>query len=346
MERFLQRDQPGSASRRSFGSTDVDFNDVFGGPPRRGSVQDWRCSESGDCAAAVGYRDPWSGLSEKPVFGEESLSRRRRQTSEFYDDIFRGDGSLDSNSTPKKVGSDVFSSTPPSRVLSPARPLPPQPPQPDALIGSSLPSAFCLQGKLGKEIDFSSSASPYRSPQKNKTSDLVGHGSPSLSSSFTSRSSIHVFPGEDGLRNDSRPFYRQSSLSREFSFNSILSPKSNLLEESDREGLRKKKSVLSGNDGGNQFHFSIYKWASKGVPIAMLLHGRNGSRAKGSAKVMNAGTEEPALCSQDIDLSSVGENNLEENESYKLSRELQSTSSVVGAKNKEELIHLKMTRKF
>ncbi|KAK9113163.1 hypothetical protein Scep_020682 [Stephania cephalantha] len=67
----------------------------------------------------------------------------------------------------------------------------------------------------------------------------------------------------------------------------------------------------------------------------MLLHGRNGFRAKGSAKVMNAGTEEPAPCSQDIDLSSVGENNLEENESYNLSRELQSTSSVVGAKNKE-----------
>ncbi|KAL4282521.1 hypothetical protein GQ457_16G013880 [Hibiscus cannabinus] len=45
----------------------TDFNDVFGGPPRRPSVQE--------------NMDP-----EKPVFGEEGMNRR----GDFYDDIFGG----------------------------------------------------------------------------------------------------------------------------------------------------------------------------------------------------------------------------------------------------------------
>lgn len=112
-------------------SDDVDFHDVFGGPPRRrSSVNEARYSftevvdyslalRSGDDEAA-GRSSPWSGLNEKPVFGEEGGHGRRFPSDDFYDDIFKGDESV--ASSPRR---DVFSSIPDSRVLSPAMPLPP-----------------------------------------------------------------------------------------------------------------------------------------------------------------------------------------------------------------------------
>lgn len=145
MERFFQGEGVllGHSSRQgSFENTpadmDMDFNDVFGGPPRRFSIQEMKKRysfndqvESEEDSEAVVPRSSWSGLTEKPVFGAD----RRRQGNEFYDDIFRGD---EAYSSPRRMDMDAYGSTPGSRVLSPAWPLPPK----AEPFGTSLPAQF------------------------------------------------------------------------------------------------------------------------------------------------------------------------------------------------------------
>ncbi|CAN1835815.1 J domain-containing protein required for chloroplast accumulation response 1 [Linum perenne] len=68
-------------------------------------------------------RNRWSGLYEKPVFGEHeggTSNRVRYQAGDFFDDIFGGNDSLGSSS-PRWI---INGSPASSRVLSPARPLP------------------------------------------------------------------------------------------------------------------------------------------------------------------------------------------------------------------------------
>lgn len=80
----------------------MDFNDVFGGPPKRFSVEETTSS----C--------PWS---EKPVFGEEVRSRRRQNVQggdEFFNDIFKG---VESYPSPRRRSSNSS-----SRVMSPLPP--------------------------------------------------------------------------------------------------------------------------------------------------------------------------------------------------------------------------------
>lgn len=156
MERFSQRgsvllgyNSPQRAFTNSNSSpnknSDLDFSDVFGGPPRRSSIQEKRYNfnEAKDTYGRSGEdeshscRISWPCHGEKPVFGEENLNRRRYPSEDFFNDIFRGDESL--TSTPRKRDSDVFSSAPGSRVLSPARPLPPKA---EPFGSSSLPSQF------------------------------------------------------------------------------------------------------------------------------------------------------------------------------------------------------------
>ncbi|KAK7310895.1 hypothetical protein RJT34_08680 [Clitoria ternatea] len=94
-------------------NSDVDFNDVFGGPPRRSSTNEDR--ERGGCA--------WPQEGEKPVFGGEDSGNRRRyrnKSNDFFDDIFGGEESGSVSSTPKKRDGEGLA----SRVMSPARPLP------------------------------------------------------------------------------------------------------------------------------------------------------------------------------------------------------------------------------
>ena len=147
MERFSQRESvllgynlqrplmmmnSSSSTSKPFRNSDVDFHDVFGGPPRRFSMQEVRR------AGFAGDDDgPWSGREEKPVFGDDALSSRRRYPSaDFFDDIFGGDASV--NSTPTRTGRDhPLLSSPGSRVL-----LSPLPPKAEPLGGSSLLAKF------------------------------------------------------------------------------------------------------------------------------------------------------------------------------------------------------------
>lgn len=110
---------------RRINSDDVDFNDVFGGPPRRFSARTSDGAMSTEDAMSIR-----SFSSEKPVFGEESsVNRRNHQSNDFFDDIYRG------GDTP---GRDFVSSLPGSRIMSPSRPLPPK----LEPFGASLPAHF------------------------------------------------------------------------------------------------------------------------------------------------------------------------------------------------------------
>ncbi|XP_004147814.1 J domain-containing protein required for chloroplast accumulation response 1 isoform X2 [Cucumis sativus] len=283
----LQRSSANSSSPRASNrnSDDVDFHDVFGGPPRRrSSVHETRYSfsETGDSFALKGGEDealpgrsgPWSGLNEKPVFGEEGVHGRRFPSDDFYDDIFKGDESV--NSSPRR--GDIFSPNPGSRVLSPARPLPP-PAEPFG--SSSLPAQLSLPSRLAKGTDLPAFGS---SSLRNK--DSVSNGSHTNSPRFTlSRfsfsTSSHRFedPKTDYDLSD-----RTGVLPSEFQENdgdealSFINSGNGLSGNSLTKG--EEDSLEESNGGGQfQFHFSIYKWASKGVPLMMPSRG-NGPRLR------------------------------------------------------------------
>ena len=153
MERFSQRESillgyspqnsfisSGSSPRSSQTNSDIDFHDVFGGPPRRSSTHEMRYSFNDVAITSAPKRDDNDdneGWSEKPVFGEESYNGRRAHSDDFYDDIFKASSSV--SSSPRRVQRDPYASSPGSRVLSPARPLPPKP---ESSLGSSLPAQF------------------------------------------------------------------------------------------------------------------------------------------------------------------------------------------------------------
>ncbi|XP_073306908.1 J domain-containing protein required for chloroplast accumulation response 1-like [Primulina huaijiensis] len=75
-------------------SGDVDFNDVFGGPPRRYSTQEAKVKYSFSEIVASeddGSSSTWNGRKEKPVFRIDDMGRSRYPSDDFFDDIFRGD---------------------------------------------------------------------------------------------------------------------------------------------------------------------------------------------------------------------------------------------------------------
>ncbi|GER47936.1 chaperone DnaJ-domain superfamily protein [Striga asiatica] len=152
MEKFMQREnvQVGlSSSARGPSSDDVDFNDVFGGPPRRFSMQEPNKEKA---------RLPWV---EKPIFGEESGPRRRQQRDDFFDDIFRGSKENDRDG--------VFGSGPGSRIMSPVRPFSPK----TEPFGTSLPTQFSLPAKFIKTVElppFGSNINALSSPQSSSPS--------------------------------------------------------------------------------------------------------------------------------------------------------------------------------
>ncbi|KAK1433566.1 hypothetical protein QVD17_10477 [Tagetes erecta] len=100
---------------------DVDFDDVFGGPPTRTrySFGSGRIKSSEESS---------SGAGERPVFGESYSSPRRRASDDddFYDDIFRSSG--ESVRSPRC-----------SRTLSPNN---------NEMFSTSVPSDFRLPPKM------------------------------------------------------------------------------------------------------------------------------------------------------------------------------------------------------
>ncbi|XP_059637414.1 J domain-containing protein required for chloroplast accumulation response 1 isoform X2 [Cornus florida] len=373
---------PNSASKMP----DVDFCDVFGGPPRRYSTQETRYS-FGESAAdssrggedvVVWSASPWSGLSEKPVFGDESVNRRRHTSDDFFDDIFRGD---ESYSSPRRSAPDPLR----SRVLSPARPLPP----PKAESSNSIPSQFSLPAELTKAMDFSAHGSGSRSPYKYKDGTSNGISFPYTPSTSLSRFSSKAIQGQHEFINEIRPSYCQR-LSNEFSLSSKESSYMVKSDETDTGGNLKKVSssvespstplsrfssqAIQGQDefkneikpsyrhrlsnefslsskessymvksdetdrgvdlktdsisvespsSCNQFHFSIYKWASKGVPLPMPLRGGNGLKLKEDGKFERCSSSNGRIGSHSL----VNELQTQNSESSKMEGEKQENVS-------------------
>ncbi|KAB2604188.1 J domain-containing protein required for chloroplast accumulation response 1-like [Pyrus ussuriensis x Pyrus communis] len=281
MERFSQRESlllgyspqcafvNSGSSHTPTKNSDVDFHDVFGGPLRRSSTNEMRYSFS-ETTESSGLKrdayddgdDDWSGLIEKPVFGEGSVNRRRTQSDDFFDDIFKGNHSV--SSSPRRLQRDPFASAPGSQVLSPAHPLLHKP-EPSA--ASSLPAQFSLPDGFSKGVV-----------------DLPAFGSAARTSSLSRYSNQAI---DEESRNDIRSSTRQSSSSRDFS---LVGEGSSSLATSDKAdtGVNSEQDSKSSENPTSsspfQFHFSIYRWASKGVPIVIPLRGRNGSRVQERTK--------------------------------------------------------------
>ncbi|CAN7086251.1 unnamed protein product [Brassica oleracea var. botrytis] len=182
---------------------DIDFRDVFGGPPkRRSKVNELtrhsfsdtalrRLDVNVDNSALVPRDDLWNERNEKPVFGEDTSVRRRFTADDFFDDIFGAN-------------------EPSKHIRSPAQPLPHE------------AESHAKQVKA-TEIPTFGSATASSSPLS-RTSDMVGSAAKS---------------GSDGY----------------------VSPQ-----------------VVNGK--GRQFHFSIYKWSNKGVPVVNWGSSRLSSMAK------------------------------------------------------------------
>ncbi|CAJ1973323.1 unnamed protein product [Sphenostylis stenocarpa] len=257
-------------SSSSNSNLEVDFNDVFGGPPRRSSINEARqsLSELKDWSDEEGERGwcRWPPEREKPVFGEDSGNRRRHanKNSDFFDDIFGGEESASVCSTPKKRVGDPYTF---SRVSSPL------PPAADP-FDASLPIPFSLPAKLTYGVDLPTFGSPTRS--NNINDGIVASNGLGLSDSHSSRFSTQ----RKELKKDLKP-YRQSLLSQEFS-NSSTSDKA------DKGSIMKQDISIrevSPSASNGQFHFSIYKWASTGVPMVMPIRTERASRAKDKDKV-------------------------------------------------------------
>lgn len=253
----LTSSSPGIIPSRS---SDVDFNDVFGGPPRRSSTHEIRYSGGVEVNGPNEDKPEDEYLScawprvlitnEKPVFGEECSHRKRNASDDFFDDIFGGDESP--SSTPRRGHereSDPFvSSAPGSRGLSPARPMPQRP---EPFFSSYLPSQFSLPARVTKGMDlptFGSATRALHTKNYNFSKDGGNH-SPTRSQ-------------------DSKLVYRQSPLSQEVATSRDIETSSKETPEKLDEGPKSKPEM---RDGNIQFHFSFYKWASKGVPFAMPL---------------------------------------------------------------------------
>ncbi|XP_020891006.1 J domain-containing protein required for chloroplast accumulation response 1 isoform X2 [Arabidopsis lyrata subsp. lyrata] len=201
---------------------DIDFGDVFGGPPKRRSkvtnsnqVTRHSFSESAlrrrDVIVDVGSLIP---QDEKPVFGEETSVRRRFTTDDFFDDIFR-------------VNESSSSSLPGSRILSPAH-------KPES-SGTSSPAQFSLPAKATEIPTFGLAT---RSLSKNKET---------VSSSPLSRTSSKA---------------------------DMVSTAKSYSDDCDDPA----RVVVTGK--GRQFHFSIYKWPNKGVPVVIWGSSRLSSMSK------------------------------------------------------------------
>ncbi|KAJ6320743.1 hypothetical protein OIU78_016020 [Salix suchowensis] len=308
MERFSQRESvllgynlqrqfinhPSSSSNSQYGNSDIDFTDVFGGPPRRSSLQEVRSSfaettdsfvsRNGDVDTKLS-RNSLSSLNEKSVFGDENVNRRRYPRNDFFDDIFRGNESL--SSSPRKHDRDPLSSTPGSRVLSPAGLLPPRvdPWNP------SLPAKFSLPAKLSKRTNL-----PTFNIHKNK--DGASYGASNYAHSPLSRSAIHTDHVRDELTND---ISRQSTLSKELSLSSEESSNSTKHEETDTiTNLKSDSDSSNVPTNGNQSHFSIYKWARKGIPFAMSLQGATKSRLEEKCKLQRCSSANGLIVSEGI----------------------------------------------
>lgn len=124
-------------------SESLDYEDVFGGPPRRFSMQEVRVrrSLSDLLASEHGGTPSTPRQKEKLRFSEASVARKLNLNNNFFDDIFRGNESYSSPTRTHHDCENLFGSSQSSRMTSPAVGA--------EVFGTSLPSqsryvSFCF----------------------------------------------------------------------------------------------------------------------------------------------------------------------------------------------------------
>ncbi|KAL0921737.1 hypothetical protein M5K25_008841 [Dendrobium thyrsiflorum] len=293
-----------SSQRRS---SDIDFHDVFGGPPRRSSIYEYRRnrvdsidlysrSSRGREDSAESHRSSL-GSGEKPVFGDGSGSGRRRQLGDdFYSDIFQSSDSA--CSSPKRGDRDALQSSPGSRVNSPNRPAPIRS---ESLFGGSFLSQSSLSEKMDKGLDlpgFGSITQHSVCRNEDERSDAFSFSlSPNASSTDYLTTQSVLCHGD--LRNKSYASYRQSLLSRRIpsSFEGLADTMEPSFQTVESQ-TGKSSSSLEDYISSRQFHFSIHKWAGKGVMLVMPSYSSERNELEGGL------TRLPEIIVQEVDIPS------------------------------------------
>nr|ABF94473.1 expressed protein [Oryza sativa Japonica Group] len=228
--------------------SDVDFADVFGGPPRRSSGHDSLRRSSMDSSFGSATKGR-SGAEERPVFGDRTSSDRRRQLGqEFYKDIFAGSESM----SPRRGGAagdlDVFGAQ-----ASPGS-------------TSRLHSSFSM--KFNGGLDSSVPTSPSRHTS-NKNDDGISYA---YSVPTSPNSSMNSFLAQGAPQQDStkNPFswHRYPFLSRFRSNSGDKKDTSHYVSSMDSEYEGTPVSLES-SIANNKFHFSFYKWGGKGAVLVL-----------------------------------------------------------------------------
>ncbi|KAM0886431.1 hypothetical protein ACQ4PT_029682 [Festuca glaucescens] len=247
--------------------SDVDFADVFGGPPRRssGSERVRRSSldssfgsasrprsgaeerpvfgdrtSSGSASRARSGAE--SGLGERPVFGERTSSERRQLGQEFYRDIFPGGEPM----SPRRGGTsgdrNVFGA----------------PASPGSTTPGRLRSSFSM--KFTRGVDNSVPTSPSRhTSNKNDDDTSYAYSVPDSPNSSTSSFLAQGSSQQDTKKN---PFswHRYPFLSRFHSQSEDKKDTSQYVNSMDSECEWTPVGSESFSSS-NKFHFSFYKWA-------------------------------------------------------------------------------------
>ncbi|XP_039779488.1 J domain-containing protein required for chloroplast accumulation response 1-like isoform X5 [Panicum virgatum] len=232
--------------------SDLDFADVFGGPPRRSSGNEHRSSRGSLDRSSFGssaLARARSGGSETPVFGERVSSDRRRQLGkDFYKDIFPGNEAA----SPRRGGvgdwGDVFG--------GPASP------------GSTAHPRSSFSMRLNRGTDSSMPTSP--SPQTSNRNDDGTSYDYSVPTSPNESMDNYLAQGAPQQDSRNKPFswHRYPFLSRFRSQSGKKENTSNYVSsiDSEYEGTPISLESIMAND---RFHFSFYKWAGKGALLVL-----------------------------------------------------------------------------
>ncbi|CAA7404260.1 unnamed protein product [Spirodela intermedia] len=294
----LSSEEEGDVSRRS---TDVDFSDVFGGPPRTSSGFEGRhgFSESidgylsrvrgdgveGGEEVAVPRRPRSTSHVENPASGGTgSPGHRKHLTNEFFGDVFKGNESM--SSSPRTDGPSASSASS-AAALSPSHP---PPPTIDGLSGGSSLAAETSSVQGSDHAGFISPNKDIGDKTEKSVQDLS-----SLHAPANARRSART-------KNYPRSVNRPSIYKIPPHLQRLNSPQTPLEAiKLDRSGANeteqgyKEDSGRSSYSGGGHFHFSIYKWASTEIALVMPhnLKNRNKSASRvcgGSAKNLQGAT--------------------------------------------------------
>ncbi|KAF5204208.1 J domain-containing protein required for chloroplast accumulation response, partial [Thalictrum thalictroides] len=182
--------------------------------------------------------------------------------------------------------------------------------------------------KFTTETDSSAFPAQSHNLRKNKETAIIEF--PSSPGASTSRFSIEVTQRQEGLKNELRSLSRQSSLSKHFSLKSEgLEQASKSVKHDSEDYCKEDSSTSKITYNSTQFHFSIYKWASAGVPIPMSLWEENKSSTIESSKSDDTVNQHAASSLQSVEHSSDNYDMLAENKSLRSPQKNQDDNSVL-----------------